>query len=96
MARFRMPGTVSRSLSSVTPSTPKRKEKAIKSACEAGTVMKGLNILKAGTDPVALPEAEYPPFLWTRLDTQNIGERKEARKANRAQIKRKNFFSGKL
>lgn len=73
-----------------------KKEKAIKSQCEAGTVMKGLNIMKAGSDPVALPESEYPSFLWTMLDTSNIGEKKEARKANRAQIKRKNFFSGKL
>lgn len=58
--------------------------------------MKGLNIMKAGSDPIALPESEYPSFLWKILDRTNIGEKKEARKANRAQIKRKNFFSGKL
>lgn len=59
-------------------------------------MLKGLNIRKTGSDPVALPEDQYPPFLWKLLNTSDIGERKEARKANRAQIKRKNFFSGKL
>ena len=81
---------------SVIQADVRRKKDKVKSICEAGTVMKGLNIMKSGTDPVALPEEEYPPFLWTLLETDNIGDRKEARKANRAQIKRKNFFSGKL
>lgn len=63
--------------------------------------MRGLNIMKDGKDPVALPEQDYPPFLWKLLssDVQEIGgveAKKEARKINRAAIKRKNFFSGKL
>lgn len=73
-----------------------KKEKPVKSACAAGTIFKGLNIMKAGQDPVALAESDYPPFLWKLLDRSDIGEKKEARSVNRAQIKRKNFFSGKL
>lgn len=53
--------------------------------------------MKDGKEPVALQESEYPAYLWKLLDSsQDIGEKKEARKVNRAQIKRKNFFSGKL
>ncbi|RKO97892.1 hypothetical protein CXG81DRAFT_7918, partial [Caulochytrium protostelioides] len=29
-----------------------------------GTVMKGLNVLKDGSDPVALADDQYPAWLW--------------------------------
>jgi large subunit ribosomal protein L54 len=58
--------------------------------------MKGLNIMKAGTDPVAMPNADYPAWLWTITDKANQGAKKDARKANRMAIKRKNFFAGRL
>lgn len=57
--------------------------------------------MKDGKDPVAFLENEYPSFLWKLLASDGKGsqagsEKKEARKENRAAIKRKNFFSGKL
>lgn len=36
----------------------------VKSSCPAGTVMKGLNIMKDGTDPIAMNDEEYPSWLW--------------------------------
>ncbi|GAA5826254.1 hypothetical protein JCM3770_000630 [Rhodotorula araucariae] len=46
------------------------------SACPAGTVLKGLNYLKDGQDPVALEDSEYPPWVWTLA-----GERPAPKKA---------------
>jgi large subunit ribosomal protein L54 len=34
----------------------------------AGTVMKDLSILKDQPDPIALPDEEYPAWLWTLTD----------------------------
>ncbi|KAK6348407.1 hypothetical protein TWF718_006203 [Orbilia javanica] len=34
----------------------------------AGTVMKGINFNKKLKDPIALPDEEYPPWLWTVLE----------------------------
>jgi large subunit ribosomal protein L54 len=36
----------------------------------AGTPLKGLNFLKDRQDPVALPDEEYPEWLWTVLARQ--------------------------
>ncbi|KAI8915607.1 mitochondrial ribosomal protein L37-domain-containing protein [Gorgonomyces haynaldii] len=36
-----------------------------KSIAPKGTVLKGINILKTGKDPVALDDSEYPEWLWT-------------------------------
>ncbi|ROV97311.1 hypothetical protein VSDG_04685 [Cytospora chrysosperma] len=41
-----------------------------RSSCPAGTVLNGLNYFKGKTDPVALPDHEYPEWLWTCLDVQ--------------------------
>ncbi|PKI84291.1 hypothetical protein MVES1_001735 [Malassezia vespertilionis] len=38
------------------------------SAAPAGTVFKGLSIYKNQPDPVALPDSEYPPWLWELLE----------------------------
>ena len=35
------------------------------SSCSQGTVLKGINIIKGGQDPVALADEEYPAWLWT-------------------------------
>ncbi len=38
------------------------------SSCAAGTVMKGLNVFVGKQDPVALPDSEYPEWLWSKLN----------------------------
>ncbi|RFN40807.1 hypothetical protein FIE12Z_13027, partial [Fusarium flagelliforme] len=39
-----------------------------RSQCVAGTVLTGLNYTKAGQDPVAKHDDEYPEWLWNCLD----------------------------
>lgn len=43
-------------------------EPPARSTCPPGTVLNGLNYFKGKTDPVALPDAEYPEWLWSCLD----------------------------
>jgi large subunit ribosomal protein L54 len=43
------------------------------SIAPAGTALKGLNFLKGREDPVALPEEEYPEWLWHCLDAGKKG-----------------------
>ena len=38
------------------------------SSVPKGTVLQGLNIYRDQKAPVALDDAEYPPWLWTLLD----------------------------
>ncbi|KAM5355972.1 hypothetical protein ACJ41O_002618 [Fusarium nematophilum] len=38
------------------------------SSCPAGTVLKGLSYTKAGQDPIAKKDEEYPEWLWSCLD----------------------------
>ncbi|GAA5908898.1 hypothetical protein JCM5296_002496 [Sporobolomyces johnsonii] len=76
------------------------------SACPAGTVLKGLNYLKDGTDPVAKEESEYPPWVWTLLNpgAKQHGEndevaklkkqKKELKRAGKAAIKAANSLKG--
>lgn len=50
---------------------PKPKPIAIPvSSCPAGTPLKGLNYIKGRDDPVALPEEEYPEWLWKCLEAK--------------------------
>ena len=41
------------------------------SSCPAGTVLNGLNYIKGKSDPVALADEAYPPWLWDCLEVQN-------------------------
>ena len=47
------------------------------SSCPPGTVLNGLNYFKGKTDPVALPDNEYPEWLWTCLDVQKKADAEE-------------------
>lgn len=40
----------------------------VKSAAPAGTVLKGIQFHAGKPDPVALPDEEYPSWLWKLLD----------------------------
>ncbi|EGO52724.1 hypothetical protein NEUTE1DRAFT_51840 [Neurospora tetrasperma FGSC 2508] len=44
--------------------------KAAISSCPAGTKLNGLNYFKNKADPVALPDEEYPEWLWRCLEVQ--------------------------
>jgi large subunit ribosomal protein L54 len=48
---------------------------------KAGTVMKGLSILKDTPDPIALPDEEYPPWVWTLTDAVKSAETNDKEKA---------------
>lgn len=40
----------------------------VTSSLQAGAKMDGLSVFKDVPDPVALPEDQYPKWLWTLLD----------------------------
>ena len=52
------------------PAAPEKKAPLIRSSVPAGTPLKGLNFLKDRQDPVALPDEEYPEWLWSILERQ--------------------------
>ncbi|KAJ5042083.1 mitochondrial 54S ribosomal protein mL54 [Drepanopeziza brunnea f. sp. 'multigermtubi'] len=58
-----------------TASKPPAKSKVVIpiSSCPAGTTLKGLNFIKDRQDPVALPEEDYPEWLWSVLE-KRVGE----------------------
>lgn len=53
-----------------TEGAKKRPSALVKSSVPAGIPLKGLNFLKNAQDPLALPDDEYPAWLWTILDRQ--------------------------
>ncbi|KAK2629481.1 hypothetical protein QTJ16_000301 [Diplocarpon rosae] len=59
------------------PEKPKAKFVPPVSSVPAGTPLKGLNYMKGRDDPVALPEEDYPEWLWGVLD-KRVGEGEEA------------------
>ncbi|CAG8618716.1 6897_t:CDS:2, partial [Paraglomus occultum] len=44
------------------------------SSVPAGTILKGLNFMVKGKDPIALPDEEYPEWLWELLDEEKMAE----------------------
>ncbi|KAI9884355.1 MAG: hypothetical protein M1823_003851 [Watsoniomyces obsoletus] len=62
------PQTTGGTATAPAPARPKP-AKAIKSLVPAGAPLRGLNFLKDRNDPVALPDAEYPEWLWTCIDS---------------------------
>jgi large subunit ribosomal protein L54 len=53
-----------------TEAAKKKVTQLVKSSITAGTPLKGLNFEKNKQDPVALPDDEYPEWLWTILARQ--------------------------
>ncbi|KAK0535817.1 hypothetical protein OC842_002186 [Tilletia horrida] len=41
------------------------------SVCPAGTVLSGLGIYKDKAEPIALPDEEYPSWLWSLIETSS-------------------------
>ncbi|OJD29300.1 60s ribosomal protein mitochondrial precursor-like protein [Diplodia corticola] len=46
----------------------------VQSSVPAGTPLRGLNFFKNKTDPVAMEDAEYPPWLWTVLGDEGASK----------------------
>ena len=78
------------------------KKVAIASSAPKGTVLKGINYMKDGKDPVALDDSEYPEWLWDLLDekkqkqkSSKPANRQYHRKQNRDAIRASNFMKDK-
>ncbi|TFK46671.1 hypothetical protein OE88DRAFT_1601035, partial [Heliocybe sulcata] len=71
-----------------------------KSSCPANTVLNGVNYLKGQPEVLALPDEEYPQWLWTLLDKKELpddgpggkAEKVRLRKENRQRIREQNFL----
>ena len=61
-----------------TPAASQPKPTHAASSCPAGTVLNGLNYFKGKTDPVALPDEEYPEWLWDALTFKAKAEEADA------------------
>lgn len=65
---FSTPTTPSPAATGIPTADLKPKKPAVVSATPAGKVLKGLNYHKNRDDPVALPDADYPDWLWSILE----------------------------
>ncbi|KAF9088124.1 39S ribosomal protein L37, mitochondrial [Mortierella sp. GBA35] len=90
-----------RSLNVKNESAPKAKRTVVSSAPE-GTVLKGINYMKDGKDPVALADDAYPAWLWEINDPEVRAARiadpldkKHHKEARRQAIKAENFIRDK-
>ncbi|KAJ7770498.1 mitochondrial ribosomal protein L37-domain-containing protein, partial [Mycena metata] len=71
------------------------------SSCVPDTVITGVNYLKDQPPVVALPDEEYPGWLWSVLDPRvwpddgpgGRGERAARRAENKRKIRDRNFMS---
>ncbi|KAG2075535.1 hypothetical protein BDR04DRAFT_1228534 [Suillus decipiens] len=70
------------------------------SSCPPGTILEGLNYLKGQPPVIALPDNEYPSWLWDLLKPKvyeddgpgGKAEKKRLRKENQQRIKDQNFM----
>ncbi|KAK3818529.1 MAG: mitochondrial ribosomal protein L37-domain-containing protein [Benniella sp.] len=81
--------------------TPKAKRAVVSSAPE-GAILKGINYMKDGKDPVALADDAYPTWLWEINDPQaraakiaDPTDKKHHKEARRQKIKADNFIRDK-
>jgi large subunit ribosomal protein L54 len=68
-------------------------DKIAMSSCPPGTVLTGLSVIKDQPDPIALPDDQYPAWLWTVLDDNKVklekGEKKEGGEVDFAMQKKR-------
>lgn len=60
------------------------------SSCPPGTVLTGLNYLKGQTQVVALPDEDYPPWLWKLLEPRKLADDGPGGKAEKMQLRKEN------
>ncbi|KAG0042463.1 39S ribosomal protein L37, mitochondrial [Gryganskiella cystojenkinii] len=82
---------------STPPATPKVKRAA--SSAPEGSVLKGINFMKDGKDPLALADDAYPEWLWEINDPEvrkarvaDPLDKKHHKEARRQAIKADNFI----
>ncbi|PSS31089.1 hypothetical protein PHLCEN_2v2421 [Hermanssonia centrifuga] len=68
------------------------------SSCVAGTPLEGVNWLKNQAPVQALPDEDYPPWLWKVLEPREFDDPEKAekyrlRQINRKHIREKNYMS---
>ncbi|KAI8359255.1 mitochondrial ribosomal protein L37-domain-containing protein [Mortierella sp. GBAus27b] len=78
------------------------KVKRVASSAPEGTVLKGINYMKEGKDPVALADDAYPTWLWEIIDPEvraaraaDAMEKKHHKETRRQKIKGDNFIRDK-
>ncbi|KAF9969872.1 39S ribosomal protein L37, mitochondrial [Actinomortierella ambigua] len=78
------------------------KVKRVASSAPEGTVLKGLNYMKDGKDPVAQPDEAYPDWLWEINDPEyrkarlaDPLDKKHHKEIRRQAIKASNFLRDK-
>jgi large subunit ribosomal protein L54 len=70
------------------------------SSCPANTLLIGLDYLKGKPPLIALPDEEYPPWLWTLLQPKvnvdegpgSVAEQRRMKAERKANIKYANFL----
>ena len=60
------------------------------SSCPPGTVLTGLNYLKGQTPVVALPDEDYPPWLWKLLEPRKLADDGPGGKAEKVLLRKQN------
>ncbi|KAI8812164.1 mitochondrial ribosomal protein L37-domain-containing protein [Cladochytrium replicatum] len=56
--------------------TTKESQSRPPSSVAAGTILQNINIMKDGADPVALPDEQYPEWLWDLIDKKDLSKRR--------------------
>jgi len=75
-------------------------EAEAKSSCPPNTVLAGVNYLKGQPPVLALPDEEYPDWLWKLLEKKELpddgpggkAEKVRLRRENRQRIREQNFL----
>jgi large subunit ribosomal protein L54 len=95
---------VSKERNTVTPQLSRSSQSGAgagaRSSCAPNTILVGMNYLKDQPPVLALPDEEYPPWLWKLLDKSELpddgpggnAEKRRLRKENRQRIRDQNFM----
>ncbi|EPQ57802.1 hypothetical protein GLOTRDRAFT_126292 [Gloeophyllum trabeum ATCC 11539] len=89
-----------RSYATKAATKPAAAEPEPKSSCPPNTVLVGVNYLKDQPPVLALPDEEYPDWLWKLLEKKELpydgpggkAEKVRLRKENRQRIREQNFL----
>jgi large subunit ribosomal protein L54 len=60
------------------------------SSCPPNTILAGMNYLKGQEPVLALPDDEYPPWLWTALGPKVLEDDGPGGKAEKVRLRKEN------